>query len=88
MSTTTSSTEATAAQDVDPTVHAHPTDGQYVKMFVGSRRVANVPNANLIRSDTLWIQNTYVAMEERPILIGAIRVAAGGRDLWVTRRSP
>ncbi len=32
MSTTTSSTEATAAPDVDPTVHAHPTDGQYIKI--------------------------------------------------------
>lgn len=57
-------------------------DGQYVKMFVGARRVANVPNATLIRSDTLWIENTYAATEERPILIGPIRVAAGGRDLY------
>ena len=57
-------------------------DGQYVKMFVGTRRVADVPNANLLRSDTLWIENTYAASEERPILIGAIRVAAGGRDLY------
>ncbi len=32
MSTTTSSTEATAAPDVDPTVHTHPTDGQYIKI--------------------------------------------------------
>jgi outer membrane protein OmpA-like peptidoglycan-associated protein len=57
-------------------------DGQYVKMFVGTRRVANVPNANLVRSDTLWIENTYAASEARPILIGAIGVAAGGRDLY------
>lgn len=57
-------------------------DGRYVKMFIGTRRVANVPNANLVRSDTLWIENTYNASEARPILIGTFRVAAGGRDLY------
>lgn len=57
-------------------------DGSYVKMYVGERRVANVPNADLVRSDTLWIENTYAASEENPILIGPIRVAGGGRDLY------
>ncbi|HJR54677.1 MAG TPA: OmpA family protein [Gemmatimonadota bacterium] len=57
-------------------------DGQHVKMYVGEQRVANVPNADLERADTLWIENTYAASEEKPILIGAIRVSAGGRDLY------
>lgn len=57
-------------------------DGGHVKMYVGERRVANVPNAVLDRSETLWIENTYDASEDKPILIGPIRVAAGGRDLY------
>jgi OOP family OmpA-OmpF porin len=57
-------------------------DGNHVKMYVGEHRVANVPNADLRRSDTLWLENTYHASAEKPILIGPIRVAAGGRDLY------
>jgi outer membrane protein OmpA-like peptidoglycan-associated protein len=78
----------TATQDVDALLTSGPVpirimaDGQYVKVYVGTERVANVPNANLVRSDTLWIENTFDASEERPILIGPIRVAAGGRDLY------
>ncbi|MGH7563822.1 MAG: OmpA family protein, partial [Gemmatimonadota bacterium] len=57
-------------------------DGRHVKMYVREQRVANVPNADLARADTLWIENTYAASEEKPILIGSIRVAGGGRDLY------
>ncbi|MFW6089318.1 MAG: OmpA family protein [Gemmatimonadota bacterium] len=57
-------------------------DGQYAKMFVGTRRVANVPNAEFQRSDHLYMENIYSASEKNPMLIGPIRVAAGGRDLY------
>jgi outer membrane protein OmpA-like peptidoglycan-associated protein len=57
-------------------------DGRYVKMYVGERRVANVPNANVARSSEIIFLNEYVADEERPILLGQIRVAAGGKDLY------
>jgi outer membrane protein OmpA-like peptidoglycan-associated protein len=57
-------------------------DGRYVKMYVGERRVANVPNANVARSSEIIFLNDYVADEERPILLGPVRVAAGGKDLY------
>jgi outer membrane protein OmpA-like peptidoglycan-associated protein len=57
-------------------------DGQYAKVYVGERRVANVPNAEFIRSDGLYIENNYLASEQKPLLFGSIRVAAGGDDLY------
>lgn len=57
-------------------------DGQYAKMYVGTRRVANVPNAEFERSDRIYLENTYFANEEDPMLIGPIRIAGGGRDLY------
>ncbi|MFW6083587.1 MAG: OmpA family protein [Gemmatimonadota bacterium] len=57
-------------------------DGQYAKMYVGTRRVANIPNARFERSDRLWLENTYFADEENPMLIGPIRIAGGGTDMY------
>jgi outer membrane protein OmpA-like peptidoglycan-associated protein len=57
-------------------------DGRYVKMYVGERRVANIPNANLARTSEVIFLNNYIADEERPILLGPIRIAAGGKDLY------
>lgn len=57
-------------------------DGQYAKVFVGTRRVANVPNATFERGDVVYLENTYFADEENPMLIGPIRIAAGGRDMY------
>lgn len=57
-------------------------DDRYAKVYVNERRVANVPNAEILRSDRLHIENTYFADEENPMLIGTIRVAAGGLDLY------
>lgn len=57
-------------------------DGQHAKVFVGDQRVTNLPNGEFVRSDRLYLRNTYAASEQQPILIGAIRVAAGGRDLY------
>jgi OmpA-OmpF porin, OOP family len=57
-------------------------DGHYAKVYVRERRVANIPNAQFPRSRVIHIQNTYSASEADPILIGSIRIAAGGRDLY------
>ncbi len=57
-------------------------DGSYVKVYVGEQRVANVPNADLPRTDALWFENVYFADAENPMYIGNLRVAAGGRDLY------
>jgi outer membrane protein OmpA-like peptidoglycan-associated protein len=56
-------------------------DGAHAKMFIGENRVANVPNADLPRSDRV-----YFFIESRPpdqlAYITDIRIAAGGRDLY------
>ncbi len=57
-------------------------DGRYTKIYVAERRVANVPNADLPRSPEIWFENIYAASEEEPLLIGAIRIAEGGTDLY------
>ena len=81
-------TDATATEQVREQLLAAPVpirimaDGNHVKMFVGENRVANVPNADLRRGRTLWLENTYSASDKNPILVGPIRVAAGGRDLY------
>jgi OOP family OmpA-OmpF porin len=56
-------------------------DGDYMKMYLDESRVANAPNAVFPRSDTLFL-SVGSASEDSPILIGPIRVAAGGRDLY------
>lgn len=56
-------------------------DGRYAKVYVGSERVANVPNAELRLGDRLYVE-TQSTRPQDPIYIGPIRVAAGGRDLY------
>lgn len=55
-------------------------DGPHVKVYLGETRVANVPNAELGRSDRIRVRMT--ASRDWPKLIGSIRIAAGGRDLY------
>lgn len=57
-------------------------DGTYVKVYVGSKRVGNIPNANLGRSNILLFE--FLDVRSKPIYIADIRVAAGGRDLYQT----
>jgi len=57
-------------------------DGRYARVYVNEKRVANIPNADLRRSDELWIENTYHASHDVPLYIGAIRIAEGGTDLY------
>jgi outer membrane protein OmpA-like peptidoglycan-associated protein len=56
-------------------------DGDYLKVYYDERRIANVPNAVFPRSDKLYIA-VGSAYEANPILIGPIRIAAGGLDLY------
>ena len=61
-------------------------DGSYVKMYVGERRIANVPNADVQRTDrVLWSVGGEVAAVDDgangPILVDNIRIAAGGREI-------
>jgi OmpA-OmpF porin, OOP family len=55
-------------------------DGDYVKVFLNERRVANVPNAKFPRTNgvQIWLKGT----EDKATLLGNLRIAAGGRQLY------
>jgi OOP family OmpA-OmpF porin len=55
-------------------------DGRYVKVYVNGVRVANAPNAKLGRSRA--IRFIVKARDDHPFLLGPIRIAAGGKDLY------
>ena len=55
-------------------------DGKYVKVYVNGVRVANAPNADIGRSKIIRFEINADA--EKPVLIGNLRVAAGGKDLY------
>lgn len=56
-------------------------DGRHVKVYMGDTRVANVPQANLGRSKAIYFHDVP-GRPDRAAMIGNIRVAAGGRDLY------
>ena len=55
-------------------------DGNYAKVYVNGRRVANVPTANLGRSNAIYL--ALYGSSDDPVLITQVRVAAGGKDLY------
>jgi outer membrane protein OmpA-like peptidoglycan-associated protein/ribosomal protein L12E/L44/L45/RPP1/RPP2 len=55
-------------------------DGAYAKVYQNEQRVANVPNANLGRSNRVQFQ--LAAMVDQPVLLANIRVMAGGSPLY------
>jgi OOP family OmpA-OmpF porin len=55
-------------------------DGQYAKVYINERRVANAPKANLARPNKL-ILNLH-GWDKEPTLIGNIHIAAGGKKLY------
>jgi outer membrane protein OmpA-like peptidoglycan-associated protein len=55
-------------------------DGKYVKVYVNGTRVANAPNADIGRSK--MIRFDLDGDNENAVLIGNIRIAAGGKDLY------
>ncbi|MDX1429597.1 MAG: OmpA family protein, partial [Rhodothermales bacterium] len=56
-------------------------DGDHVKVFVDQVRVANVPQVDLGRSNLVHFVIADAA-EDKPIFVGPIRIAGGGRDLY------
>ncbi len=56
-------------------------DGEYLKVYLGDSRVANVPNAVFPRTDRLYIA-VGSAAPGHPILLGPVHIAAGGGDLY------
>jgi OmpA-OmpF porin, OOP family len=55
-------------------------DGAHVKVYLGETRVANVPNADLGRSDRLHVR--FTGSTQTPGMITNLRIAAGGRTLY------
>ena len=55
-------------------------DGSYAKMYLGSTRVANIPRANLGRSNSIRIE--MACSTEEPCFVGNIRVMAGGKKIY------
>lgn len=55
-------------------------DGAYAKVYLNEKRIANAPRVELVRGDRLGF--VLAASDSRPIYIGSIRIAAGGRDLY------
>jgi hypothetical protein len=51
-------------------------DKRYTKMYIDDKRVANVPNVDIEREDAVHFYCD--GTEEKPMLIGNIRIAAGG----------
>ena len=57
-------------------------DAGYVKVFAGTRRVANIPSADLGRTSAIHFEMHDI--RGQPAYIADIRVAAGGKDLYGT----
>jgi outer membrane protein OmpA-like peptidoglycan-associated protein len=55
-------------------------DGAHAKVFMDETRIANAPRVELERSDRITF--SLDGRPERPIYIGEIRLAGGGRDLY------
>ena len=55
-------------------------DGSYVKMYLAEQRVANVPNAEIVRGDRVVFE--LIGNQKNPAYLGSLKIAAGGRDLY------
>lgn len=55
-------------------------DGQHVKVFMGETRVANIPQVDLGRDRAIRVGVS--ASASSPVLIGNVRVMAGGKALY------
>jgi outer membrane protein OmpA-like peptidoglycan-associated protein len=53
-------------------------DGTYIKVYADEQRIANVPQADLGRADAITFM--LGSRTDRPIYLGNLRVAEGGRD--------
>ena len=55
-------------------------DGRYVKVYMNDTRVANIPNAELGRSNKISIE--LAARVDDPVFVGNISIMAGGKKLY------
>jgi outer membrane protein OmpA-like peptidoglycan-associated protein len=55
-------------------------DGKYAKVYMDDKRVANVPNAEIVRANKILV--SVRASEKTPAYFGNIRVMAGGNKLY------
>lgn len=55
-------------------------DGAHAKAFINEKRIANAPRVELARGDRITFE--MWGRDDRPIYIGNIHLAAGGRDLY------
>ncbi|HUF23810.1 MAG TPA: OmpA family protein [Vicinamibacterales bacterium] len=55
-------------------------DGRYVKVYINETRVANVPNADIGRSNTISFE--VPGHNSAPVMIANISLMAGGRKLY------
>lgn len=55
-------------------------DGRYVKVYMNDTRVANIPNAELGRSNRISIELS--GKEDAPTFMGNISIMAGGKKLY------
>jgi len=55
-------------------------DGKYLKVYMGDKRVANLPNADLGRANRIWV--SIPGSDESPAYVGNIRIAEGGKKLY------
>ncbi len=55
-------------------------DGSYVKVYAGKTRIANMPSADLGRSNMLLFK--FDDVRDKPIYVANIHIAAGGRSLY------
>lgn len=56
-------------------------DGKYIKGYINSQRLANVPNANVGRTDSLLIDVPSVG-DGNQLLLGNLRIAEGGKPMY------
>jgi len=56
-------------------------DGKYLKVFLDERRLANIPNTNFARAQSLTLTAEGMS-QENPVYIGKIRVAASRKSIY------
>jgi hypothetical protein len=56
-------------------------DGKYLKLYANEHRALNVPNANLGRSNHIYINMNGWSADD-PRMIANVRIFAGGKDLY------
>ena len=54
-------------------------DGSYVKAYLGERRVANIPNADIQRGDALYVR--AAEYDGSYVYVDNLRIGAGGREI-------